>query len=113
MSADGQPFELRAQPWMADANCAGVDPELFFPQRGESTVEAKAVCRACPVRAQCLDYALSINERNGIWGGTSERQRRTIREQRTGTRRRRRSTPQPNTERGTAPSGPGSESATA
>ena len=73
-------FELRPQPWMTAGNCAGVDPELFFPQRGESSEDAKAVCRGCLVRAECLDYALSINERNGIWGGTSERERRAIRQ---------------------------------
>jgi WhiB family transcriptional regulator, redox-sensing transcriptional regulator len=64
--------------WIAEVNCAGVDPELFFPQRGDPTSEAKAVCRACPIRAECLDYALSINVRHGIWGGTSERQRNAI-----------------------------------
>jgi WhiB family transcriptional regulator, redox-sensing transcriptional regulator len=88
MTADDPVLELEPQPWMAHANCAGVDPDLFFPERGESTTEAKAICRACPVRTECLDYALSINERHGIWGGTSERQRRAIRNQWTGTRRR-------------------------
>jgi WhiB family redox-sensing transcriptional regulator len=91
-------FELRPQPWMTEGNCAGVDPELFFPQRGESSEDAKAVCRGCLVRAECLDYALSINERNGIWGGTSERERRAIRRQWAGHRRRR----APNAPRGEA-----------
>ena len=81
MSGADQVFELRPQPWMAEAKCVDADPELFFPQRGESTAPAKAICQACPVRAACLDYALSINERNGIWGGTSERERRQIRRQ--------------------------------
>jgi WhiB family transcriptional regulator, redox-sensing transcriptional regulator len=90
VSADHQAFEFRSQPWMADAKCAGLDPELFYPQRGESTPEAKAVCMTCPVRAQCLDYALSINERQGIWGGTSERQRAKIRVHWEGDRRRHR-----------------------
>jgi hypothetical protein len=72
---------LQVQAWMAEAACAGMDPKLFFPKRGQTTVveQAKAVCRVCPVRAECLDYALTVRERNGIWGGTSERQRRKIR----------------------------------
>lgn len=66
-------------PWIDRAACAGVDPELFFPDRGESTAPAKAVCAGCPVRAECLDHALVNVERFGIWGGTSERERRAIR----------------------------------
>jgi WhiB family redox-sensing transcriptional regulator len=68
--------------WMADGNCVGVDPDLFFPERGESTKEAKAVCRACDVRDQCLEFALDNRERFGIWGGLSERERRRIRKAR-------------------------------
>ena len=45
--------------WQADANCLGVDPDLFFPERGASTKEAKAVCRGCVVREDCLEYALA------------------------------------------------------
>lgn len=65
--------------WKADAACRDVDPELFFPQRGESTAEAKAVCRRCDVQAECLAYALTNNEHFGIWGGKSERERHRIR----------------------------------
>lgn len=65
--------------WMAAANCAGVDPDLFFPKRGEDSAAAKAVCRGCTVRQDCLDYALRQRELFGIWGGTSERERRHIR----------------------------------
>lgn len=65
--------------WMAKANCLGVDPELFFPERGASTREAKEVCRGCVVREACLSYALARREMHGIWGGTSERARRRIR----------------------------------
>ncbi|MCL4449452.1 MAG: WhiB family transcriptional regulator [Actinobacteria bacterium] len=57
----------------------GVEPDLFFPERGASTREAKAVCRGCIVRGECLEYALKNGERFGIWGGTSERERRRIR----------------------------------
>lgn len=65
--------------WREHANCLGCDPELFFPERGESTVEAKAVCRSCVVRLECLEFALSIGEKIGIWGGLSERERRRLR----------------------------------
>jgi WhiB family redox-sensing transcriptional regulator len=68
--------------WQDDANCLGVDPDLFFPERGASTREAKEVCRGCIVRAQCLEYALVNSEKFGIWGGMSERERRRIRRQR-------------------------------
>ncbi|MBO0893173.1 MAG: WhiB family transcriptional regulator [Acidimicrobiales bacterium] len=68
--------------WQNRANCAGVDPELFFPQRGASTREAKSVCRACMVREDCLEYALSNGEKFGIWGGLSERERRRVRRHR-------------------------------
>jgi len=68
--------------WQDQANCLGVDPDLFFPERGASTREAKEVCRGCEVRTQCLDYALANGEKFGIWGGLSERERRRLRRQR-------------------------------
>lgn len=64
------------------AACQGVDPDLFFPERGASVVEAKKVCDSCPIQKECLEYALAVNEKHGIWGGTSERERRRIRHQR-------------------------------
>ena len=68
--------------WQEQANCLGVDPDLFFPERGASTREAKSVCRSCEVRVECLEYALSHAEKFGIWGGLSERERRRVRRQR-------------------------------
>jgi WhiB family redox-sensing transcriptional regulator len=68
--------------WQDLANCLGVDPDLFFPERGASTREAKEVCRGCVVRESCLEYALTHGEKFGIWGGMSERERRRIRRQR-------------------------------
>lgn len=65
--------------WQALANCLGVDPDLFFPERGASTREAKEVCRACVVREECLEYAIVNGEKFGIWGGMSERERRRVR----------------------------------
>jgi WhiB family redox-sensing transcriptional regulator len=68
--------------WQEQANCLGVDPDLFFPERGASTREAKSVCRGCEVRVECLEYALAHGEKFGIWGGLSERERRRVRRQR-------------------------------
>lgn len=65
--------------WQADALCAQTDPEAFFPEKGGSTREAKRVCDSCEVRAECLEYALENDERFGIWGGLSERERRKLR----------------------------------
>jgi len=65
--------------WQARANCMGVDPELFFPERGSSTREAKEVCRGCVVRVDCLEFAIANSEKFGIWGGMSERERRRVR----------------------------------
>ena len=65
--------------WRAHALCAQTDPEAFFPEKGGSTREAKKVCQACPVRGECLEYALTHDERFGIWGGLSERERRKLR----------------------------------
>jgi WhiB family transcriptional regulator, redox-sensing transcriptional regulator len=73
--------------FMNYGNCLGVDEELFFPERGASTRAAKEVCRGCVVREDCLDYALDNNEKFGIWGGLSERERRRIRRQRNIARR--------------------------
>src|SRR5436309_1833767 len=73
--------------WQDQANCLGVDPDLFFPERGASTKEAKEVCRGCVVRGDCLEYALANGEKFGIWGGMSERERRRIRRARALARR--------------------------
>jgi WhiB family redox-sensing transcriptional regulator len=73
--------------WQERANCLGVDPDLFFPERGASTREAKAVCAGCEVRDDCLEYALAHGEKFGIWGGLSERERRRVRRQRALARR--------------------------
>ncbi|GIG29895.1 WhiB family transcriptional regulator [Cellulomonas marina] len=64
--------------WQERALCAQTDPEAFFPEKGGSTREAKKVCVSCEVRAECLDYALANDERFGIWGGLSERERRKL-----------------------------------
>ncbi len=65
--------------WRLDALCAETDPEAFFPEKGGSTREAKRVCLGCSVRTECLEFALANDERFGIWGGLSERERRRVR----------------------------------
>ena len=67
--------------WQDRALCAQTDPEAFFPEKGGSTREAKRVCLTCEVRTECLEYALSNDERFGIWGWLSERERRKVKKQ--------------------------------
>jgi WhiB family redox-sensing transcriptional regulator len=64
--------------WQERALCAQTDPEAFFPEKGGSTREAKKVCLTCDVRTECLESALMNDERFGIWGGLSERERRKL-----------------------------------
>ena len=64
--------------WQERGLCAQTDPEAFFPEKGGSTREAKKVCSGCEVRSECLEYALANDERFGIWGGLSERERRKL-----------------------------------
>jgi WhiB family redox-sensing transcriptional regulator len=71
-------FDAVEHQWQDDALCAQTDPEAFFPEKGGSTREAKRICHGCEVQAECLEYALGNDERFGIWGGLSERERRRI-----------------------------------
>ena len=73
---------LQPVDWQTKARCTEVDPEIFFPERGGSSKAARAVCSQCEVRLQCLEYALNNKEQFGIWGGTSERERRRLRKER-------------------------------
>lgn len=72
-------LEQPGQPWRQQAACRGSDPNVFFPGTGESTRPAQEICATCPVRAECLAYALKSGEKFGIFGGLSERQRRKLR----------------------------------
>lgn len=65
--------------WQEDALCSQTDPEAFFPEKGGSTRDAKKICAQCTVKSKCLEYALKNDERFGIWGGLSERERRRLR----------------------------------
>ncbi len=64
--------------WRKRAACRGIDPEMFFPVTDEDAEEAKAICATCPVREACLEHALAHREREGVWGGATERERRRI-----------------------------------
>lgn len=64
--------------WRDAADCQYTDPEAFFPGKGESVKAAKRICAGCPVSTECLEYALENHIRDGIWGGMSERQRRSL-----------------------------------
>ena len=65
--------------WREQALCAQADTgDVFFPEKGSSTADAKAICRRCPVTTDCLEYALANDERFGVWGGLSERERRRL-----------------------------------
>ena len=65
--------------WAADALCAQTDPEAFYPEKGGSVKEAKKVCESCPVREACLVWAMARDEKHGVWGGLTERERRARR----------------------------------
>jgi WhiB family redox-sensing transcriptional regulator len=65
--------------WTKKALCAEVDPEIFFPEIGGTTTDVKRICKACDVKAECLEYSLRNNERFGVWGGLSEQDRRKLR----------------------------------
>ncbi|ATY13355.1 WhiB family transcriptional regulator [Amycolatopsis sp. VS8301801F10] len=76
-------MELTATSWLARAACQDEDPELFFPisdmgPGAQQVAKAKAVCARCPVRAECLSYALDNGLGNGIFGGTTELERRKL-----------------------------------
>jgi WhiB family redox-sensing transcriptional regulator len=66
-------------PWAAQALCAQVDPEIFFPPGDDPATEARRICAHCPVRRPCLDYALAAGEEYGIWGGLDPEERRALR----------------------------------
>lgn len=71
-------FYGRDVAWLSDASCAGLDVDTFYPDKGGSTTDAKRICRGCPVRAECLEFAVDHAERFGVWGMTSERERRRL-----------------------------------
>lgn len=76
------PDDDAAQSWMLRGACRGKDPAFFFPSDGVGVELARQVCATCPVRVECLEYALHHRIEHGVWGGASERERRRILRQR-------------------------------
>lgn len=79
-------FDFDNDDWRMKASCRSVDPDLFFPVGTtglalDQIEQAKAVCRACDARSACLEFALSTNQESGVWGATSEEERRKLRKQ--------------------------------
>jgi WhiB family transcriptional regulator, redox-sensing transcriptional regulator len=72
------PIPVEIQPWYERAACLEKDADCFFPEKGGSTRAAKRICQTCTVQTECLEYALANDERFGIWGGLSERERRRL-----------------------------------
>ena len=68
--------------WRDRGACRGLDPEIFYPQSDEEAAEAKGVCAQCHVRVACLEHAIAKREKEGVWGGATERERRRIVRQR-------------------------------
>jgi WhiB family redox-sensing transcriptional regulator len=66
------------RPWVVFSACRSADPEEFFPTTKEQEDRALAICATCPVRIECLEYALEARERFGIWGGLTDKQRRRL-----------------------------------
>lgn len=75
-------FTATLPEWYADAACQNADPDIFMPSKGKPSAPAIAVCETCPVRVECLDYALTMEAEDavyvGIWGGTTPRERRRL-----------------------------------
>jgi WhiB family transcriptional regulator, redox-sensing transcriptional regulator len=69
---------LERPAWQADAACRGVDPSMFYPESRGDSIAAENICKRCPVRLLCLDYALAHREKEGVWGGLNERKRRRL-----------------------------------
>lgn len=70
------------QSWRHSAACHGIDPDVFYPADDDPADDAKAICNVCPVRTPCLEWALATREKEGVWGGATERERRRIIRQR-------------------------------
>lgn len=68
--------------WQLEAACQGLAADIFYPVSEDDTETAKAICSACPVQSTCLEYALAVREKDGVWGGANEKERRRIIRQR-------------------------------
>ena len=70
------------QSWRDKGACRGIDPAVFYPTEDDPAFEAKAICGDCGVREACLEHALATREKDGVWGGATERERRRLIRQR-------------------------------
>ena len=77
----GETRRARMFPYLDDAQCRGLDPELFYAESGSAIMKAKSLCSACPVREKCLEWAVK-REEFGVWGGTTARERAALRRER-------------------------------
>ncbi|SKF33577.1 transcription factor WhiB [Mycobacteroides abscessus subsp. massiliense] len=73
--------QTRDSSWRQRGVCAQVGGDLFFPEKGGTTREVKRLCQGCDVQDECLEWALAHDERFGVWGGLSERERRALKKQ--------------------------------
>ena len=78
------PFDDSPTSWMAEGNCRNYPPATFFPSDGVGVDRARAICKGCPVVETCLAYSLAERIDHGVWGGCSERERRSILKRRLG-----------------------------
>jgi len=78
LGAAGPALDGAAADWRARARCRETDPDSFFPDFGEDATVAKKVCRACPVRTECLLQAFATDEQWGVWGGLTDLERRRL-----------------------------------
>lgn len=69
---------LEERPWAVFAACRDADSDLFFPMTKDQETQAVTICNTCPVLDDCLDHALEARERFGVWGGTTEKQRKRL-----------------------------------
>ena len=81
-AGDSHGPDHRTPPWMIRASCREAPAGMFFPSDGVGVDVARRVCAGCPVKAECLEYALEYRIEHGVWGGCSERERRRILRQR-------------------------------
>jgi WhiB family transcriptional regulator, redox-sensing transcriptional regulator len=72
-------LEAAQEGWRAQAACRDADVNVFFPPTDEEAGPAKAICAACPVRVECLEFALATRQEDGVWGGMTEIERRRLR----------------------------------
>jgi hypothetical protein len=73
---------MNGEEWREDALCRQVDPDLWYPEKGDNGMDAKAVCAACPVAGACLEYAVTTFQQHGVWGGKTYRELARIRKER-------------------------------